>query len=161
MVVAAKSHHFVPPPSSWRGRGGCQGRFLCTRLDGNVCGDYGIGISHIAEDATSEKATNKFFFLTSVLLFETALAVSSTSDLCYANQVVPVHLRADEEMKVEYWWMRQEEEERGEGGGGGIPDQVQCHFWCNSRGDLPTALPASNVGSDFMESLVGMTIMSV
>ena len=26
----------------WRGRGDCDSALVCTRLDGNVCGDYAI-----------------------------------------------------------------------------------------------------------------------
>ena len=30
----------------WRGRRGCESNFVCSRLDGNVCGDFGVALSY-------------------------------------------------------------------------------------------------------------------
>jgi len=39
---------------TFRGRGACQGKLVCTKMGGNVCGDYGLALSMLVNNGTGE-----------------------------------------------------------------------------------------------------------
>jgi hypothetical protein len=77
-------------------------------------------------------------------------AVASRRNLCYENETVAVGLQTGTILRAEYWTEP-----------GGLNGQLACHFWCNSKGDLPLELPTLNTEADFINQLVTLFIFIV
>ena len=59
-----------------------------------------------------------------------------------------VELEKGKDLKFEFWKSNIK----------ALSEDFKCHLWCNERGDLPTAIPVSNVKSELMESLVNALV---
>ncbi len=66
------------------------------------------------------------------------------TQICYENHPMSVELEKGQDLKFELWKSNIK----------ALSEDFKCHLWCNERGDLPTAIPVSNVKSELMESLV-------
>jgi hypothetical protein len=44
----------------WRGDGKCTGKFVCCTLDGNICGNYGLNVSHVAASSKGSKGETNY-----------------------------------------------------------------------------------------------------
>ncbi len=97
----------------------CQLKLLCSRLTGNICGDYGVIAAHVAANRTTLQ----------------------TASLCEERfEFSPNHrIRRYDRLDLELW-------HHHAGVGAPLPENVTCFLWCSNDGSVPT-LKLRNTGS--------------
>lgn len=83
-VVGGSGTCWLSTSLQWFGKQPCSVRTICTRLRGNICGDYGLVVNHVSgSNGTLIKSTN----------------------LCFENQLVEYSANSGEIVDIRLWYL--------------------------------------------------------
>jgi hypothetical protein len=109
----------------WHGRNPCHSNYVCTELEGNICGDFGVSLSYrLPGDSFGQKGEER------------------VTDVCYEQYVYEGTVTDEHSLEIKLWFHPD------------AVFHAECFIWCTTEGNLPDKVKEPEVDAEEIINIV-------